>query len=209
MARTKVQVAGGPGVKPRTVTIDTDATVGATVGSNLFLDGVVATPAALRTWLGVSTGSGSGASSGRPLTAANDTNITLTLGGAPGSALLTAASISLGWTGQLAATRGGTGFGSYTAGDLLYASGTTTLAKLAIGSAGDVLRVSGGAPAWQSAAQLVRLTGYTVATLPASPTAGDRAYVTDALTPTYAAIVAGGGAVVVPVFYNGTNWICA
>ncbi len=208
MARTKVQVAGGPGVKPRTVTIDTDATVGAAIGVNLMLNGAVATPAALRAWLGVGTSS-SGSTTGYPLTATGDTNVTVSLGGAPGAAVLSGVSISLGWTGQLSVPRGGTGFGSYTAGDLLYANGTTTLAKLAIGSAGDVLRVSGGAPAWQSAAQLVRLTGYTVATLPASPTAGDRAYVTDALTPTYAAVVVGGGAVVVPVFYNGTNWICA
>lgn len=52
----------------------------------------------------------------------------------------------------------------------------------------------------------IRLKGYTVATLPAG-TQGDKAFVTDALAPTYNAIVAGGGAVVCEVFYNGTNWI--
>lgn len=52
----------------------------------------------------------------------------------------------------------------------------------------------------------IRLKGYTVATLPAG-TQGDKAFVTDALTPTYNAIVVGGGAVVCEVFYNGTNWI--
>lgn len=55
----------------------------------------------------------------------------------------------------------------------------------------------------------VRLKGYTVATLPASPVVGDTAYVTNALLPTYGAVVAGGGAVVVPVFFNGVNWITA
>lgn len=52
----------------------------------------------------------------------------------------------------------------------------------------------------------IRLKGYTVATLPAG-TQGDKAFVTDALTPTYNAIAVGGGAVVCEVFYNGTNWI--
>ena len=49
-------------------------------------------------------------------------------------------------------------------------------------------------------------SGYTVASLPAG-TVGQRAYVTDALAPTFGATVVGGGAVVIPVFYNGTNWI--
>lgn len=52
----------------------------------------------------------------------------------------------------------------------------------------------------------VRLKGYTVATLPAG-TQGDTAYVTDATTPTYNGALVGGGAVVVPVFYNGTAWV--
>src|ERR1700733_9084280 len=43
------------------------------------------------------------------LTATPDTNVTITLGGTPATALLQAASITLGWTGQLSGTRGGTG----------------------------------------------------------------------------------------------------
>lgn len=39
------------------------------------------------------------------LTAVNDTNVTISLGGSPSTALLTAASITLGWTGTLAAAR--------------------------------------------------------------------------------------------------------
>ena len=54
----------------------------------------------------------------------------------------------------------------------------------------------------------VRLKGYTVAGLPAG-TQGDTAFVTNALAPAYGVAVAGGGAVVVPVFYNGAAWICA
>ncbi len=89
---------------------------------------------------------------GKPLTRVNDTNVTLTLGGTPVTALLKAVTLTLGWTGVLAATRGGTGFGSYAVGDLLYADTTASLAKLADVSAGSYLR-SGGvstAPLWST-----------------------------------------------------------
>jgi len=52
----------------------------------------------------------------------------------------------------------------------------------------------------------IRLKNYTVATLPTG-VQGDTAYVTDALTPTYLGVLVGGGAVVTPVFYNGTAWV--
>jgi len=48
--------------------------------------------------------------------------------------------------------------------------------------------------------------GYTVAALPTG-VIGARAYVTDANATTFNSTVAGGGANVVPVFYNGTNWV--
>jgi len=47
----------------------------------------------------------------------------------------------------------------------------------------------------------------TVATLPATPTAGERAMVSNALAPAFGAPVAAGGAVTVPVFYDGAAWI--
>lgn len=46
---------------------------------------------------------------GAALTKTDDTNVTLTLGGTPTSALVAATSLTLGWTGQLSVTRGGTG----------------------------------------------------------------------------------------------------
>lgn len=49
--------------------------------------------------------------------------------------------------------------------------------------------------------------GYTVATLPAAGTQGRRAWVTNALAPTFLAAPVGGGAVVCPVFDNGTAWV--
>lgn len=48
------------------------------------------------------------------LTRVDDTNVTLTLGGTPATALLQAVSLTLGWTGQLGITRGGTGVSSVT-----------------------------------------------------------------------------------------------
>jgi hypothetical protein len=68
-----------------------------------------------------------------------------------GSAL-TALSATQLTTGTTAVARGGTGLASYAVGDLIYASGATTLAKLADVAAGAFLR-SGGvgtAPAWSS-----------------------------------------------------------
>ncbi len=46
---------------------------------------------------------------GAALTKTDDTNVTLTLGGSPSTALVNAASLTLGWTGLLSGTRGGTG----------------------------------------------------------------------------------------------------
>ncbi len=48
------------------------------------------------------------------LTRTNDTNITLTLGGAPATSLLQNVSLTLGWSGLLSIIRGGTGVGSVT-----------------------------------------------------------------------------------------------
>ena len=54
--------------------------------------------------------------------------------------------------GVLPVANGGTGQSSYTSGDILYASGTTTFAKQGIGSTGQVLTVSGGIPVWATPA---------------------------------------------------------
>jgi hypothetical protein len=50
----------------------------------------------------------------------------------------------------IAVNRGGTGLTSYTAGDILYATGATTLAKLGAGADGQLLTLSSGVPAWGS-----------------------------------------------------------
>lgn len=53
-------------------------------------------------------------------------------------------------SGTLLANHGGTGFDTYTSGDMLYANSTDTLTKLAIGNASDILIVSNSAPTWVS-----------------------------------------------------------
>jgi hypothetical protein len=65
------------------------------------------------------------------LTEVDDTNVTLTLGGSPSTALLAATSLTLGWTGQLATSRGGTGLASYTANQVFYASSTSAIGQSA------------------------------------------------------------------------------
>lgn len=64
------------------------------------------------------------------LTKVDDTNITLTLGGAPTTSLLAATSLTLGWTGQLAVTRGGLGLSSTAQGDLYYGSASNVISAL-------------------------------------------------------------------------------
>ena len=54
----------------------------------------------------------------------------------------------------------------------------------------------------------LELKAYTVASLPVG-TVGDRAYVTDATSPTYLGTLTGGGVITCPVFYNGSAWVSA
>ncbi len=54
-------------------------------------------------------------------------------------------------TGVLPLGNGGTGFSTYTQGDLLYASAANTLSKLAVGGNTTVLTVAGGVPTWATA----------------------------------------------------------
>lgn len=95
-------------------------------------------------------------------------NVSLTLG----SGTQTAWTVSLSspsLAGQvIGASQGGTGQSSYTIGDILYASGATTLSKLAAGTAGYAL-TSGGAgvaPSWAAnvAPGAITTSGLTQAT---------------------------------------------
>lgn len=99
----------------------------------------------------------SAAPAGAALTKTDDTNVTLTLGGSPATALVNAASLTLGWTGTLVETRGGTNQSTYALGDILYASAANTLSKLTgqITTTRKFLRQTGtgvvsAAPAWDT-----------------------------------------------------------
>jgi len=75
--------------------------------------------------------------------------------GTPTSGILTSCiglPLASGVTGTLPTGNGGTGLTTYTTGDVLYASATNTVGKLPIGSAGQVLTVSGGTVAWATPA---------------------------------------------------------
>jgi hypothetical protein len=74
---------------------------------------------------------------GSELTKADDTNVTLSLGGTPASALLQPVSLTMGWTGQLAVGRGGTGASTLTG--VLIGNGTSAVTGVA-GTSGQLLR---------------------------------------------------------------------
>ena len=72
--------------------------------------------------------------------------------GVTASSLTSVGTITTGvWTGTaVAAINGGTAQTTYTTGDILYASASNTLSKLAIGTAGQLLTVIGGIPDWET-----------------------------------------------------------
>ena len=76
------------------------------------------------------------------LNKANDTNVTLTLGGTPSTALLQAVSITAGWTGTLAVSRGGTAAST--------ASGTSLDNITGFSSTGFLTRTGSGTYVFQS-----------------------------------------------------------
>ena len=69
-----------------------------------------------------------------------------------GSSITTVGTITTGvWNGSaISANYGGTGFQTYTIGDILYANTTTTLTKLNIGSNNTFLMSNGSIPVWNS-----------------------------------------------------------
>lgn len=86
---------------------------------------------------------------GEALTKTDDTNVTLTLGGAHAAGLVKATSLTLGWSGQLALSRGGSNANLTAASGGIVYSTSTAMAIKAAGTAGQAL-LSGGtaAPTW-------------------------------------------------------------
>ena len=103
------------------------------------------------------------------LTKTDDTNVTLTLGGTPSTALLEATSITAGWTGQLAVGRGGTGNSTFTAFSVLCAGTTATGAfqnVSGLGTSGQVLtsQGAGSLPQWAAPATSGTVTSISAGT---------------------------------------------
>jgi len=153
VAGTGITVTSGTGPIP-TVALTTPVSVanGGT-GISSFGTGIATfleTPSSANLAAALTDETGTGAA----VFASSPTLVTPDLG-TPSAATLTNATglpITAGTTGTLGETRGGTAQTTFTTGDLLYASGTNTLAKRAIGSTGDVLTVSGGVPTWAAPA---------------------------------------------------------
>jgi hypothetical protein len=74
---------------------------------------------------------------GSELTKTDDTNVQISIGGTPASALLQPVSLTMGWTGQLAVGRGGTGASTLTG--VLIGNGTSAVSGVT-GTSGQLLR---------------------------------------------------------------------
>ena len=79
---------------------------------------------------------------------ASTTNVTSISFGSTGLTPNSATSGVVSVAGTLGSGYGGTGFSTYTTGDIIYASGTNTLSKLGVGSNGYVLTLTAGVPTW-------------------------------------------------------------
>lgn len=100
---------------------------------------------------------------GSALTEVDDTNVTMTLGGTPTTALLRSVSMTLGWTGQLAVGRGGSGASTLTG--ILVGNGSSAFTGVT-GTASQLLRRNAGntayeffTPTYITANQTITLSG--------------------------------------------------
>jgi hypothetical protein len=161
----------------------TISSIGSTHTFNIALAGNASTgliSSASQTIFGLkSFGSGIAITSGTASTSTNTGDLTTTGGVGIGGSLWTSTSnfssvsgvgisnsvITTGvWSGTaISAIKGGTGIVSYTTGDILYASSSTTLGSIAAGTAGSVLTSAGaGSTPYWAAATVGSATGLTL-----------------------------------------------
>ena len=116
-------IYGGAGGQP--IALNPNST-----GNNMYLRSV---SSGIPSWASIQGGDIVGAG----LTSTNDTNVQITLGGTPNNSLLRSVSLTMGWTGQLAVPRGGTGVSTITG--VVIGNGTGVMTGVA-GTASQLLR---------------------------------------------------------------------
>ena len=127
-------------------TFDGSAAAAVTLGTPSTLTGV--------TTNAVTADSHTHAITGAALTKADDTNVTLTLGDNHATSLLNAASLTLGWAGQLSVARGGTGLATVATNSILTGNGVGALtAEANLTFDGSNLSLSGGTSAYMFSIQ--------------------------------------------------------
>lgn len=156
--------------------------------------------AAANTYFGNATG-GSAAPSftaAGALTKVDDVNVTLTLGGAPTTALLQSVSLTLGWTGILSAARGGTanGFTAFTG-----PSGTTKTFTLPNVSATILTNNAVVTVAQGGTGRATGTSAYALVATGTTATGAQQSLAVGATTE----ILVGGGASALPVWTTATG----
>ncbi len=200
--------AGGAG-SPMTWTNPTSLGIDLDVGSTAITGG--ATTRVLYDNAGV-LGEYTISGSGTVVAMATSPSFTTPALGTPTAGVLSSCTglpLTTGVTGTLAATNGGTGQSSYTVGDLLYASTTTALSKLAASTSGYALIANGAGVASSYQGYLNAGTGATTRTWNAK--AGDTLSIADfggvgdgstdnatAFANAFAALPTGGGTIYFP-----------
>ena len=153
-----VVTGGGTGVTP----VTGGGTGLSTIPSNgqlLIGNGNGYTLNTLTASTGITIANGAGA-----ISIANSGVLTFSAGGT-GLTPSTGTTGNVALAGTLIAAYGGTGYSSYTTGDVLYADTATTFAKLPIGTTGQVLTVAAGVPTWATtgSAPVTKTADFTLA----------------------------------------------
>ena len=169
-----------------------------TIGSNIFTSTNPSAITFLRanadntvSWLDAATfrtaiGAGTSTVTPSALTKTDDTNVTITLGGAPNTALLAATSITLGWTGTLADSRiasantwnakqealAGTGLVKSTAGTISYITDNSSNWNTAYSNMISTLTVIGNSGSANLSFGTLNIPTYTLAGLGGQPLLG-------------------------------------
>jgi len=136
------------------------------------------------------------------LSKVDDANVTLTLGGSPTVSLLKNVSLTLGWTGQLSTSRGGTGLSSLgSAKSIMRVNGAgTALEYSATQSIGTSLAV--GTTSDAAASAVLDVVSTTKGVLLAPMTTAQR----DAISATAANLIVTNNETDGLEMYNGTRW---